>query len=160
MKILSLFILTVGLSLSSLQAQDSSSTAFNFDDIQWMTGRWVGDGFGGVSEEIWSAPSAGSMVGVYKHFKDGEVTFYEILLIAENEGKPSLRLKHFNADLTAWEEKKDFVEFSFVGISENKLEFKGLVFELVADDLMEVRLKMKRGGEIVTEVFTFERKKF
>lgn len=128
-------------------------------DFGWLAGNWVGDGFGGVSQEAWTEPSAGSMIGSYKHYKDGKVTFYEILHIAKNEGKISLKLKHFNPDLTGWEEKDDFVEFPFVSATPTKIEFKGLSYELVEEDKMEIRLRLNRGGEVSTEVFHFEKKR-
>lgn len=127
-------------------------------DFGWLAGNWVGDGFGGVSQEAWTEPSAGSMIGSYKHSKDGKVTFYEILHIAKNDGKISLRLKHFNPDLTGWEEKDKFVEFPFVSATPTRVEFKGLIYELVAEGKMEIQLKLNRGGEISTEVFHFEKR--
>ena len=46
---------------------------------RWIEGTWVGDGFGGTSEEVWSAPSAdGTIMGSFRHFKgDGSLNFYE-----------------------------------------------------------------------------------
>jgi len=35
----------------------------------WIEGSWIGDGFGGTSEEVWSAPSEdGTIMGSYRHF--------------------------------------------------------------------------------------------
>lgn len=127
-------------------------------DFGWLAGNWVGDGFGGVSQEAWTEPSAGSMIGTYKHYKDDKVTFYEILHISKSDGKFSLTLKHFNADLTGWEEKDDMVKFPFVSATSTKIEFKGLSYELVEKDKMEIRLKLNRGGKISTEVFHFEKR--
>lgn len=127
------------------------------DDFAWLAGSWVGDGFGGNSEEVWTAPSAGSMIGAYKHYKDGKVNFYEILHISKTDGKFSLKLKHFNPDLTGWEDKDKYVEFPFVSATPSRIEFKGLIYELVAEDKMEIRLRLKRGDEVNTEVFHFQR---
>ncbi|MEO9965932.1 MAG: DUF6265 family protein [Reichenbachiella sp.] len=127
-------------------------------DFGWLAGNWVGDGFGGVSQEAWTEPSAGSMIGSYKHSKEGKVTFYEILHISKIDGEFRLRLKHFNPDLTGWEEKDKFVEFPFVSATPTKIEFKGLIYELVEKDKMEIQLKLNRGGEISTEIFHFEKK--
>lgn len=145
------------ISLEQASAQEIEQP--NIEDFAWLAGSWVGDGFGGISEEIWTAPSAGSMIGAYKHYKDGKVNFYEILHISKIDGKFSLRLKHFNPDLTGWEEKDKFIEFPFVKATSNKIEFKGLSYELIDKDKMEIRLKLNRGGEITTEIFNFERKK-
>ncbi|MFY0651393.1 MAG: hypothetical protein JXQ96_05140 [Cyclobacteriaceae bacterium] len=136
----------------------SDQTESKLSEFSWLAGSWIGDGFGGISEEMWSEPTVGSIIGTYKHYNDGKVVFYEFMAITEVEGKISLKLKHFNPDITGWEEKDDFVEFPFVQSSKNKIEFKGLVYELMSENEMEVRLKMRRKGEIVTEVFHFKRK--
>ena len=136
----------------------SDSTGFDLSKFSWLSGYWLGDGFGGVSEEYWSVPSTGSMIGLYKHYKDGKVTFYELMSMSEHDGKFSLRLKHFNQNMTAWEEKDDFVDFSFVSATDTRIDFKGLVYELMSEDEMEVRLKLKQDGVVRTEVFHFKRK--
>lgn len=128
-------------------------------DFKWLAGNWVGDGFGGVSQEAWTEPTVNSMVGVFKHFKDGKPTFYEFLNISETEGKISLKLKHFNPDMMGWEEKAGFVEFPFVSATATKIEFNGLSYELITKDKMEIKLRMKQNGKINIEVFNFERQK-
>ena len=136
----------------------NDSTGFDLSKFSWLSGYWIGDGFGGISEEYWSVPSSGSIIGLYKHYKDGKVTFYELMSMAEHEGKFSLRLKHFNQNMTGWEEKDDFVDFPFVGATDKRIDFKGLVYELMSENEMEVRLKLKQGDKIHTEVFHFTRK--
>jgi hypothetical protein len=46
----------------------------------------------------------------------------------EHEGSLVLRLKHFNPDLTGWEEKDKFVEFKFVAKKDGAMYFNGLTF--------------------------------
>jgi len=110
----------------------SSSFAINaqsrvsIDQFSWLTGHWVGDGFGGVSEEVWSQPTEGAMIGTYRHMSDGKNNFYEFMQINEENGSIKLRLKHFNADMKGWEEKEDFVDFQFISVDKNKAIFKGL----------------------------------
>jgi hypothetical protein len=128
---------------------------FNIEDYDWLVGDWIGDGFGGVSEESWAPAVDGTMMGMYRHHKNGEIVFYEFLLLDET----GLRLKHFDPDITSWEEKDDFVTFEMVSFSENMLEMKGLVFEKKSDDEMEIRLKLRNSeGEVRTEVFSMKRK--
>ena len=125
----------------------------SMEDYSWLVGHWKGDGFGGESEEIWTEPVDGTMMGMYRHYKDGKVVFYEFMLMSRD----GLKLKHFNPDITAWETKEDFVHFKPVGIEEGLIRFKGLEFEQKDANNMEIRLKMNRGGEISTEVFTMSR---
>lgn len=122
----------------------------------WLAGHWTGDGFGGVSEELWSPPSEnGTMMGVYRHHKgDGSLNFYEFLTLDST----GMKLKHFNPDLTGWETKEDFVHFELVEFTENKIVLKGLVFERKSDTEMEICLDLKSGEKKWTEVFTMRRK--
>jgi len=69
------------------------------ENIAWISGTWHGEAFGGEVEEIWSAPSGGSMMATFKLVVDGEVGFYEIEIIREIENSLLLQLKHFRADL-------------------------------------------------------------
>ena len=52
-----------------------------------------------------------------------------IMMISVVDGKPELRLKHFNADLTAWEEKDEYVTFPFSGVGDNEVQFDGLTYK-------------------------------
>ncbi len=132
-----------------------SNPVFNIDDYEWLVGDWIGDGFGGVSEESWAPAVEGTMMGMYRHHKNGEIVFYEFLLLDET----GLRLKHFNPDITSWEEKGDFVTFEMISYSENMLEMRGLTFERLSDTEMEIRLKMRNSaGEVRTEVFSMKRR--
>jgi hypothetical protein len=128
---------------------------FNISDYAWLAGRWTGDGFGGTSEEIWSPPSAdGTMMGVYRHHNaDGSLNFYEFMVL----DKTGLRLKHFTPELVGWETKEDYVTFEIVEFSKNKIELKGLVFERKSDEDMEIRLRLKRGDVVETEVFKMKK---
>jgi hypothetical protein len=74
-------------------------------DIAWLSGAWEGTAFGGISEELWSEPLAGTLMGVYRSVENGAVKFYEVNSIVEVDGSLGMRLKHFNADLTGWEEE-------------------------------------------------------
>lgn len=129
------------------------SAAFNIDDYTWLAGHWVGDGFGGTSEEVWALPADGTMMGMYRHIKDDKLVFYEFLLL----DKDGLRLKHFHPDLKGWETKDDFVTFPMVEYSPDKLVLKGLTFERKSDTEMEIRLRLRRGEKVETEVFKMRR---
>jgi len=61
-----------------------------------MVGSWTGEAFGGTFEEVWNPASLGTMVGLFKFMGDDAVSFYELMLLTEEEG--SLVLK-------VWEEK-------------------------------------------------------
>ncbi len=130
--------------------------AQNNPSYAWLAGTWVGDGFGGTSEEVWSQPSEdGTMMGVYRHHKgDSSLNFYEFLVLDET----GMKLKHFTPDLVSWEEKEDFVHFEVIEFTETKIVLKGLSFELKSENEMEIRLDLKDGDKKWTEVFSMKRK--
>lgn len=154
----SLFLLILFLTLNSFQGletiqEEKQIRPFDINDYSWLVGSWKGDGFGGISEEIWSKPENGVMMGMYRHLKDDQLVFYEFLIL----DKTGLRLKHFQPDLKGWEEKDDTTFFEMIDYSPTKIEMKGLIFEKKTDNLMEIRLKLNRNGKVETEVFTMTR---
>lgn len=110
-------------------------------DYSWLQGSWVGDGFGGTSEEIWSAPSKdGKMMGVYRHHNnDGSLNFYEFLVMDQN----GMYVKHFTPGLKGWEEKEDYITFEMIRYDQNIIEMKGATYELISNESMEIHLSMK-----------------
>lgn len=122
----------------------------------WLAGSWVGDGFGGRSEEIWSQPSPdGKMMGVYRHMDStGTLTFYEFMVLDTS----GLKLKHFTPDLVGWENKENFVAFEAIGFNSDKIILNGLIFERKTNDEIEIRLRLRRGEKIETEVFHMKRR--
>jgi hypothetical protein len=128
-------------------------------DMAWLAGHWTGDGLGGRSEEIWSPPDAGAMMGMYRHVKDGKPVFYELLTLVEERGSLVLRLKHFNPDLSGWEEKGDSVSFAFVGKRDGVLHFEGMAWKRNGEDEVTVYLAIqnKKDGSVREAEFRYTR---
>jgi len=130
-------------------------------DAAWLAGSWRGTGLGGFSEETWSQPEAGVMVGTYRLVKDGKPIFYEMMWLLEIEGVIVLRLKHFNPELTGWEEKDKTVDFKFVKKDGKRLYFSGLTFEQAWKDELNIYLALRqRDGTLKEEVFRMKRSAF
>ena len=150
------FILVVGMLGFISTDPDNELMSFDIENYAWIAGHWTGDGFGGTSEELWSPAQNGIMMGVYRHHDaDGKLVFYEFLTIDST----GMKLKHFNADMTAWETKEEMVHFEMIEALPNKLVMKGLIMEKISDDEMNISLRLNQGGEIVTEVFHMKRAK-
>ncbi|MCE7992182.1 MAG: hypothetical protein HEP71_09390 [Roseivirga sp.] len=128
---------------------------FNINNYSWLAGHWTGDGFGGISDEVWSLPADGVMMGVYRNIQDGKVSFYEFITLDDT----GMKLKHFTPEMKSWEEKEDFVHFELVEATANKLTFKGLVMELKSETEMDISLRMREKDEVRTEVFHMKRVK-
>lgn len=137
---------------------EAKSPPATLASMEWLAGRWVGEGLGGVSEEIWSPPAGGAMMGTYRLLKDGKPLFYEFLLLVEEGGTLNLKLKHFNPDLTGWEEKGDFVDFPLVALEERAAHFDGLTFERQPDGTLHIYLLLRgKDGAVREEAFRMRR---
>lgn len=132
-----------------LKEERPEPKGFDINNYSWLAGHWTGDGFGGVSDEVWSLPAGGVMMGVYRNIQDSKVVFYEFITLDET----GMKLKHFTPEMKSWEEKEDFVHFEMIEATPDKLTFKGLIFERKSDTEMDISLKMQEKGEVRTEVF-------
>lgn len=133
------------------------SHAASIEDAAWLAGRWTGTGLGGQLEEVWSAPAGGQMVGHFRLVSDGKPVFYEFMLLDVADGGVRMRLKHFNPDHTAWEEKDAWTTFTPVSVSAEKLVFSALTIERMGPDALTMTLKMRRDGKVVEEIMKFRR---
>ncbi len=132
--------------------------AATLDDAAWLTGSWVGTGFGQRIEEVWNAPTAGSMVGMFKLYGDDGVAFYELLLLVVEDGTLGLKVKHFNPDFTAWEEKGDYHTFRLVKKEADALHFKGLSFYKRGHNAIDGYIVMRKGDTLTEHHLRYERR--
>src|SRR5690606_20507492 len=69
-----------------------------------------------------------------------------------------VRLKHFNADMTGWEAKDDFVSFPLIAQEGDSWFFNGLTFRREGDDGYFVAVRMNHAdGSQSDLVFPFRR---
>ena len=115
-------------------------------DASWLPGRWVGEGLGGTVEETWAPAAGGQMVGHFQLVKDGKPVFYELMMLDVQPRGLRLRVKHFNADFTAWEDKGGWHSFEPVSAEPNLLNFNGLTLARDGETLnIVVTMKQKDG---------------
>lgn len=126
--------------------------------MAWLAGHWVAPALGGEAEEIWSQPKAGSMMGMFRLVRDNKVMFYELLTLVEEGGSLILRLKHFNPDLTGWEEKQTSVDFRLVSVAEGLVQFEGMSFQREGDAKLTIYLAIKgKDGTLKEQAFRYVR---
>jgi hypothetical protein len=165
MCILILFVLVPHFSYAAEKGSNTLSLkegetgqAASIQDLSWMAGYYKGDGLGGQCEEFWTPPSEDSMVGLFRLVKDGKSVFQEIFIIREENNTLILKLKHFNPDLTGWEEKNQTVDFPLVRLGPNEAYFDGLTYRKAGDGALLVFLRLRqKSGEVVEEEFRFSR---
>lgn len=121
------------------------------EDVAWLVGSWEGEAFGERFEEVWNPASGGSMVGMFKLMSGEDVGFYELMLLVEEEGSLSLKVKHFNPDFSAWEEKKDYVDFKLVKVGPDAAHFSGLSFYRRGNDAIDGYIVMRASDGTIRE---------
>ncbi len=137
----------------------SSQPKATLNDAKWLCGYWVGTGFGGDIEEIWSLPSAGTLMGSFRLMEDDEVIFYEIETIEAVADSLVLKVKHFNPDLTGWEEADEVVTFPLTEIAPGRLVFGGVSYDQVdAENLTVSVIISRKDGSKYTEIIAFHRR--
>lgn len=141
-------------------APGQSSPPAKIADLAWLEGTWIGKGLGGHTEEYYSSPLAGAIVGNFRFVKDDKAIFYEIVTIVEHNGSVLVRLKHFTPDLVGWEEKDQSVEFKLVALEGQTAYFDGQTLKREGDTLYAaVLIKNKKDGSTRIEQFSYKLKK-
>jgi hypothetical protein len=140
-----------------LESPDNQPNA-TLSDVAWIAGHWEAEALGGIAEEIWSEPHGDSIMGMFRLIQDGKVRFFELLAITEEDESLVLRLKHFNPDMTGWEEKNERMEFPLVKITEHEINFSGLTMRRIDENTMHIFVMSKQGETLRELFFDYKRK--
>ncbi len=151
---------------NTLKLDDGSpSPEASMGDFAWLQGYWIGEGFGGTCEEAWMPPlgdtttQSASMSGTFRMLEGGKLQFSEFFLLSRIEGRWTLRLKHFDAEMKSWEKQDEFTEFPLVRVQKNTVWFRGLTYRLNEAGKLEAIVAMKRSdGTYSEEKIVFQRK--
>lgn len=114
---------------NTLQLSGEAMPEATVDQAAWLAGAWSGAAMNGTAIEVWTPPSGESMIGLFKYVEEGETVFSEIMTIIPTGSSITMRLKHFSADLTGWEEKNEYQDFPLVKLDPDRLFFDGLTVQ-------------------------------
>ncbi|MFX0210252.1 MAG: DUF6265 family protein [Candidatus Hodarchaeota archaeon] len=128
-----------------------------------LYGNWQGKIGDDLIDEYWSIHQANSMMGMFRWIKDGKISLYELMVIDNVGDKIVLKIKHFNSDLTGWEEKMDFVHYVLVDVTDSEIIFgsddpneKGrLIYKKLSENKLISILEMSKSDQILK--FEFNR---
>lgn len=126
----------------------------------WLEGLWQGEGIEGArATENWLPPTGSTMVGTFiQQTAEGGIMFSEHMHIIEEGGSLVLKLKHFNADLTGWEDKEGMVTFRLLSLEHCLARFSGLTLRCDGPDKLVVAVRMKSDAPEPKELlFRFDR---
>ena len=90
------------------------------EDLAWLEGVWRGKVGVDDVEETWSVPKNGSMMGMFRWFRDGKLRIMEMMTIAEFDGRITMKLKHFDESLHSLEPQNESTDFTLAGIERNR----------------------------------------
>lgn len=140
-------------------SEGESSPKANLEEVAWIEGHWIGEAFGGIAEEIWSAPLGNSMMFVFRLVNDDKVSFYESGHIQQLDDSIILQLKHFDGNMRGWEEKDQTIDFKLVKLEPNKVYFEGLTMEKISEDQINVWVLIEENGNTGEVLFAYNRMK-
>ncbi|MEM1116341.1 MAG: DUF6265 family protein [Bacteroidota bacterium] len=142
----------------TLARTDSVSPPATLDDVAWLVGSWHGPGLGGTSDEVWLPPVGGAMPGMYRLVQEGQPVFYEIWAIREVGGSLVLDLKHFDPDLTSWEDRDENTTFDLVRVEGQTAWFDGLTYHLADPDTLQIWVALREGSAVTEASLTLRRR--
>ena len=131
------------------------------EDLAWLSGSWVGTGLGAEVTETYSAPLGGRITG---HFVmadgTGGTAFTEIVDYVPVGRSIAYRVRHFNPDMTGWEDKSGKpVVFPLVAAEKDRWLFDGMTIERTGPDALTMWVRMKEGGKVTEAPFRLARAK-
>ena len=153
------FLLFASVSFSQVRSLEKDQTPGKgkVEDLSWIEGVWVGKGLGGECEEVWMPAIDGHMIGTFRFWEDGKLVFSEFMNIVQEGEIFSMKLKHFNPDLSPWEEKDQWTTFRLVEIGENFVSFSGLTMQRIGDEMI-LQLALTENGVRRIEEFRYLKK--
>jgi hypothetical protein len=148
------------LTANTLKLEDGKTgEKATIQDMRRLSGTWRGEGLGGTVEEIYSEAQDGIIMGSFRFLDKGKTVFYELILVQEENETLAVRLKHFGADFTGWEEKDKNVLFRFVKKDGNRMYFEGQTFEFIGKKDLNIYVAVKqKDGSLKEEIFRYRRK--
>ena len=159
MKLSTLFsFLLLLVAIQSTQAQATRE----LKDLSFMSGKWIAKTDWGDMEENWSEPVGNSMMCAYRCVKDGQVVFYEFIVIEQGPSGPVMKLRHFSPGNIAWEDKDKPYEYPLTFLDSDRARFErpdkktSLTFVRVSRDKLDVTLERQDdNGKWVQDVFHY-----
>ena len=163
MKSLTIAISFIAVTFSSIAqntrslAEGESSPPATIDQVGWIAGHWQGEAFGGITEEFWSPPMAGSMMCAFRLITDDKVGFYEFVTITEENGKlvldfaPAPQLKadlshwHYDTYKIEWRETHAWFDFGTLKfVLDNNQAVEGIEFDVPNNDIFFEEIHLKK----------------
>ncbi|WP_141395832.1 DUF6265 family protein [Sphingomonas spermidinifaciens] len=127
----------------------SASPPASIEDLAWLAGSWTGTAMGASVSETYSAPLGGRITG---HFvmadHKGGTAFTEIVDYVPIGRSIAYRVRHFNPDMTGWEDKTGKpVVFALLAVEKDRWFFDGMTIERNGPDALTMWVRIDRAGK-------------
>ena len=134
--------------------------------LDWMRGEWIRDQAGDKLEEIWSAPSGDSLIGMFRWAKGNRAWMFELMSITVEKGQVRFRLKHFDRNMIGWEEKDQALSYTLKSQGPREVIFENpkrndprrFIYALDEQGRLVVRLESEREGTVGKTEFVFTKR--
>jgi hypothetical protein len=104
-------------------AGDTPKKGYTLKDVGWFVGQWKSPGSEKLtSEEHWTEPAAGSMIGMFRMLNGEKPIIYEFLMIEEGSDGVFMRLRHFKTAMA--EVEKEPIRFKLTKASATEAVFE------------------------------------
>jgi hypothetical protein len=152
---------TITLCALALTLPAHAQTQAKLSDLAWLSGTWEGEGVASAPAiEVYSPAAGGQMVGHFRQLNpDGSIMFYELITLGARDGVLTYSLKHFNPDLTGWEERNEVRHFPLTSSMNNQWQFGGIVYQRTGTNSMTVVVATNKDKPSETLTFRFKRKR-
>ena len=122
--------------------------------MAWLEGRWEGEGIGGMRAiESWLPAFGSTMVGTFVQADEaGGIMFSEHMYLMEEQGSLILRLRHFNPDLTGWEEAGEMEAFPLQALEHCHARFAGLAMRCTEENALSITVAVRQADGSVGEL--------
>ena len=136
---------------------------YKIEDLSWLAGPWEGTAFGEDAEEHWTAPSQGTMLGMFRLDSKTNRPVYEIMLIKQEKDGITLRLIHFARDLMRIDEEPLLLRLASVDrrkiVWQNAEQhgLRELTYERRDRDTVLITLERSKDGAPLTDKFFLHR---
>jgi hypothetical protein len=97
--------------------------AVKLADFGWLEGRWRGDWGPRVAEQVWMAPKAGLMLGVFRLIEGDKPLVIELFSMVQKPDGINFYFRHFTTELVPWE-KSDATVLSLANVDGKKIDFE------------------------------------
>ena len=94
------------------------------DQMAWLAGQWREQGSSDRIDAFLLPPSSGTMAGVFRRVRGGQVTTYALAVVEEAKGSLILRTRTFDSTLRGRQSQEAPSSQELVSISPNEIRFE------------------------------------